>query len=198
MHIPPLTLSTYDLLGTTHGQASWLAQVGRGVLIGLESMSLNKQACKTRRLLACSQEATDSTPVKKSAINTRLLQCHTVQKGYYAYKLGRSNFLHTHSGLWGWKIVRLPLSRLKKPSLLRLLKILLAVSAYLLTLSFLLRNKSIAAPPSWGWILNNWGSIGWAKWHTSHVLFTSVDQPMGKRPVNTTITNDSKDGHLEW
>ncbi len=43
-------------LGVTSGQASWLVQVGYGVLIGQTRMSLRGKTCKARRLLTCALE----------------------------------------------------------------------------------------------------------------------------------------------
>ncbi len=45
----------HGCLGVTNAQESWLAQVGRGVLIGQERthLSLHAHACKACRLLSC-------------------------------------------------------------------------------------------------------------------------------------------------
>ncbi len=42
--------TTFGRIGLTNAQASWLAQVGRGVLIGQEHVSLRELTCKTPEL----------------------------------------------------------------------------------------------------------------------------------------------------
>ncbi len=42
--------TTFGRIGVTNAQVSWLAQVGRGALIGQEHVSLRGKTCKTLEL----------------------------------------------------------------------------------------------------------------------------------------------------
>ncbi len=65
----------FGRLGVTNGQASWLAHVGYGVLIGQARMSLRGQTCKAGTLLACILEERSIAGVwGKSVAGARLLQ----------------------------------------------------------------------------------------------------------------------------